>query len=87
MLSRQGPQAETEAGEEEAGERGKWGSHLVGIVEAVVHEPRDQRRLPDCKAERRESCKMSLWPESSKHAHLKGWLIGTTESREADPRR
>lgn len=51
MVSRQGPQAGPEAREEE-GERGKWGSHLVGVVKAVVHEPRDERRLPDCKAER-----------------------------------
>lgn len=46
-------------------------SHLVGVVEAVIHESRDERRLPDCKAERRErfSCKVSLWPGSSKDAH------------------
>jgi hypothetical protein len=89
VLSRQGPQAETEAGEVGGGSMGSGESYLVGVVEAVIHEPRDQRRLPDCKAERRErfSRKTSLWLGSSKHAHLKGWLIETTESREADPRR
>lgn len=30
------------------------GTHLVRVVEAVIHEPRDQRRLPDCKTTRRE---------------------------------
>lgn len=70
-------------------ERGKWGSHLVGVVETVVHESRDERRLPDCKAERRErfSCKVSLWPGSSKYAHLKGWFIRTTERGETDLRK
>lgn len=66
-------------------ECGKWESHLVGVVEAVIHESRDERRLPDCKAERRERCKVSLWPGSSKYAHLKVWFIRTTERGEATP--
>lgn len=30
------------------------GPHLVRVVKAVIHEPRDQRRLPNCKTIRRE---------------------------------
>lgn len=36
------------------GRRGSPGPHLVRVVEAVVHEPCDQRRLPDCKTTRRK---------------------------------
>lgn len=54
VVSRQEPQAEMRSRGEGWREGGVWGSHLVGVVKAVIHEPCDQRRLPDCKTKRRE---------------------------------
>lgn len=54
VVSRQEPQAEMRSRGEGWREGGVWGSHLVGVVKAVIHEPRDQRRLSDCKTKRRE---------------------------------
>ena len=45
------------------------GTHLVRVVEAVVHEPCDQRCLPDCKTRREGfSCDPGQAPLNTFHA-------------------
>lgn len=68
-------------------------SHLVRVVEAVVHEPCDQGRLPDCKAKReRRSARRRARPSGSpKHVHwgktgLQGPQKGGSRLQEADPK-
>lgn len=47
---------------------GDPGTHLVRVVEAVVHEPCDQRCLPDCKTRREGfSCDPGLAPLNTFH--------------------
>jgi hypothetical protein len=43
---------DTDTGEVGGVEGGHLGPHLVCVVEAVIHEPCDQRRLPNCKTRR-----------------------------------